>query len=52
MWKEIKDIEQMRKILNKLAENIDTLNEKDRQELQQISEAMDNLILEYIKRKL
>jgi len=43
------DIESLRTTLNKLAENINILDIKDKQMLQKLSEDMDILILDYIK---
>jgi hypothetical protein len=43
------DIERLREILNKLAENINILDVKDKLILQKLSEEMDKLVLDYIK---
>lgn len=50
MGEGLNDIEYIREILNKLAENMDVLKEKDRQRLQKISEEIDKLILDYLKK--
>lgn len=45
------DMDNKREILNKLSKNIDSFNENDKNLLQQISEEMDKLILEYIEKQ-
>lgn len=49
MKETLNTLEKKREILNKLVENIDGLLERDKFFLQQISEEMDILILDYIK---
>jgi hypothetical protein len=43
------EIEIMREILNKLIININFLNKSDRDILQEISEKMDKLIVDYLQ---
>ncbi|MNC81051.1 MULTISPECIES: hypothetical protein [Clostridium] len=43
------EIEVMREILNKLIININFLNKSDRDILQEISEKMDKLIVDYLQ---
>lgn len=43
------EIELMREILNKLIININFLNKSDRDILQEISEKMDKLIVDYLQ---
>lgn len=45
---EIRDLEKKREVLNKLAENIEVLDINQKNILQQISEEMDRLIIDYI----
>jgi hypothetical protein len=45
---EIRDLEKKREVLNKLAENIEVLDINQKNILQQISEEMDMLIIDYI----
>jgi len=45
----LNNLEKKRAILNKLVENIDDLNDDIKSSLQQISEEVDILILDYIK---
>lgn len=43
------EIEVMRDVLNKLTININSLNKSDREILQELSEKMDRLILDYLQ---
>lgn len=49
MKKEFRELDEKREVLNELAEKIDILDMKEKSILQQVSEEMDILILEYIK---
>ena len=49
MKQELNNLEKKREILNKLVENIDDLDAESKILLQEISEEVDILILEYIK---
>ncbi len=49
MEKELNSLEKKREILNKLVENINILDGEGKSLLQQVSEEVDMLILDYIK---
>lgn len=49
MEKEFNELEKKRGLLNEIAENIEILDIKEKSILQQVSEEMDMLILDYIK---
>jgi archaellum component FlaC len=49
MGEELNNLEKKREILNKLVENISNLDNEDKSLLQQVSEEVDMLILNYIK---
>lgn len=49
MEEKLNNLEKKRELLNNLVENIADLNGEDKSLLQEISEEMDILILDYIK---